>query len=165
MKLSQFLPFENYVINTNLSVDEVIERLSLNVETRKTFLNFDSLTKQYQGEFTSKDFNISRIISYRNSFLPVILGEIKSTDGKTQIDISMNLDFKIILFLILIMVINILTNFISPIPDFIFFKLFDFDFSSIMFFLILYLVTTVAFKIESNMSKQFLADLFDVEEG
>ncbi len=171
MKLSQFLPFENYVITTNLSVEEVVERLSFNVEPEKmftlTFLRSSSMP--YEGNFDGNSFKISRIISYKNSFLPVILGEFKSFDGKTEIKIKMRMVIFVMIFMsfwlgmVSLFCVGITIVGISQLKS-----IFQNGFSP--FFLIPYvmftfgyLMTYLAFKYESKKSKQFLAELFEAE--
>ena len=54
------------------------ERIGQNIEPKKTLrLGFKNKnTKLYEGYLNGNNFEINRIISYRNSFLPQIKGEI-----------------------------------------------------------------------------------------
>src|SRR5438270_8356589 len=92
MNLKQLLPLEDYILTTRLSVDQVCKRLADNIEPKRSFrfnTLFSNATKPYEGEIKGNRFRVSRIINYRNSFLPVIEGEVYQYTGKTQIHITM----------------------------------------------------------------------------
>ena len=87
-----FLPFENYILTTKLSVAEVLNRLANNIENKQglSFFNLSrTYTKAYTGQIIGTTFTMSRNINYRNSFLPVITGQITRYLGQTQIKIKM----------------------------------------------------------------------------
>ena len=169
----KYLPFENFVLITNLSVDEVRKRISDKVEPKNKFLAADTnsnTTKLYEGSLSADTFTISRIIHYNNTFLPVITGHILPSFGLTEIKIQM----RPVTFVLLIMtfllgsaglvcigmllagIINIkdiLQNGVSPtflIP----FGLFLFGYGLI----------SIGFKFESKISKEFLINLFEARQ-
>ena len=77
MNLKKYLPFENYTLATRLTVDEACMRITDNVYVKKgfRFLVFTNKTdRPYEGTITGNCFTITRIINYRNSFLPIIKG-------------------------------------------------------------------------------------------
>lgn len=98
----KFLPFENITYKTHLKEDELINRLSEHVESEKRFrfgMFGSGSSKLYEGEISGLTFNLKRIISYRNSFLPRIHGVIeKEMDGST-IKVKMRLSTFVIVFL------------------------------------------------------------------
>ncbi len=67
----KFIPFEKITYNSRLSIPEIKERL----ETKANF-SFGQKpapsTKKFEGIANGNEFQIQRIISYRNSFLPKI---------------------------------------------------------------------------------------------
>ena len=77
----KYLPFENIVYRTKLDSNEIILRLRKNIEPyrmfRLTSLFKNSIHKDYQGSIDGWKFNIIRVIGYKNSFLPRIVGELK----------------------------------------------------------------------------------------
>ena len=173
MNLMKFLPFENYVLTTKLSLDEVYNRLAANVEPKKAYrftLFTGTPAKAYEGEISKYAFRISRIINHRNSFLPIISGEILTLPGQTQINIKMKLSLFVLIFVgFWLGIVGLLSLFIivgkfsqstqtsadgfslqSLIP------LGMFDFVS--------LLTLISFKIESRKSRKFLKTLFDGQE-
>ena len=102
MNLQKYLPYEDYTLTTKLSTSEVFKRLSNNIDHKKSafpFWNKTSNAKPYYGQFFENTFEISRVISYRNSFLPVIKGEISPHIGGTKVVIKMSPTIGVILFM------------------------------------------------------------------
>jgi hypothetical protein len=95
-----FLPFETLVIETSLSKEEVAANLADNIEPAKTirfWIKPDR--KTFEGHLINDEFKITRIISYRNSFLPVINGELQTIDNSTHITMKMRLHVAVIIFM------------------------------------------------------------------
>jgi hypothetical protein len=86
----KFLPYERLKIITALSNEEVLERLDNVVEPKRYFRFFGSGTKPYQGSVEGSHFEVSRIIGYRNSFLPVIKGDVQSEISGCSVSITMH---------------------------------------------------------------------------
>ena len=90
MILKNVLPFENYVLTTRLSADEVLKRVAANIQQKQAF-SFSTFsrnyTKPYTGQITGTTFKMSRNIYYRNSFLPIITGftDISGTKPSFQV--------------------------------------------------------------------------------
>lgn len=170
MTLKSALPFEEYVLTTRLSVNEVLRRLDDNIQEKQGFSisSFNrNYSKPYTGQITGTTFKMSRNINYRNSFLPVITGQITTYVGQTQVNIKMRpatfplifISFWLgfvglvcmgILFIGLLQFRQIIQNGFSPMI-FIPFGMFAFG----------CLLTHFAFKGESKNSKEFLATLLE----
>jgi len=91
MKLRFLLPIDKFKLHTKLTAGEVEARLTDNIEQARIsrlFSNYQT-TKPYQGQITGNRFEITRIIGYRNSFLPIIKGEITTYLGKSELNIIM----------------------------------------------------------------------------
>lgn len=93
----KLLPREELTYQTNQSGKTVLQQLADLVEPPKAFrIHFfwqkKKAHKPYQGKIEGNQFEISRIISYRNSFLPQIKGIITHKGKQTQIDIRMELN-------------------------------------------------------------------------
>ena len=102
MDFKKFLPFENYILTTKLSVKEVCSRMESKTEPKKNFRFFaakNNYSKPYEGKIAGNSFTIIRIINYRNSFLPVIRGTIESFVGITQINIKMQPMNSVLIFM------------------------------------------------------------------
>jgi len=100
MNLKLLLPFDNFKLQTKLSQTEVIKRIDGIAEPRKGFRLFSKQgEKPYQGKLLSDNFEISRIISGRNSFLPIIKGNISAHAGQTEISIRMRPVIAVLVFM------------------------------------------------------------------
>jgi F0F1-type ATP synthase assembly protein I len=93
----KFIPREQLTCQTHLSSKQVLEKLTSIVEPCKTFrLTFfwqkNKNHKPYEGKIEANQFEISRIIGYRNSFLPEIKGMITPKNKKTQIDLRLEMN-------------------------------------------------------------------------
>ena len=92
-------PFDRVSIQTQLAPHEVIARLASVVEPRK-FWRFRGGQQPFEGEVNATDFRITRIITYRNSFLPVIRGRVVPDGGGGRLDASFTLHPLVITFLV-----------------------------------------------------------------
>jgi hypothetical protein len=90
--MSKYLPIENIIYRTKLSKEEVIRRLTDNIEAVELYsfgVRNPTYSKPYFGKIGSNNFQIIRAIKYRNSFLPEIKGEIYSEFDGTKIKVNM----------------------------------------------------------------------------
>lgn len=60
------------------------------IEAKKIFRLFGG-DKYFEGEVSDIGFKLSRIISYRNSFLPIIKGSFEESASGLKINISMSM--------------------------------------------------------------------------
>ncbi len=99
------IPFESLTITTSLTFSEVLCRLEEVVTTPKPFritLPFGPPpAKPYEGTISGNTFRISRIITGRNSFIPIIKGYIHSQPFGCSIKITMSLHTIVMAFMIL----------------------------------------------------------------
>jgi hypothetical protein len=96
------LPFDYMIINTPLNPGAAYRILIDNVEERTTpFFDFQPRldTKPYLGVIGSEKFRIWKVISYRNSFLPIIRGTIKENNSGTILKITMMPAMSVLLFM------------------------------------------------------------------
>ena len=96
-----FAPFERLTIETPLTPEEVHQRLAEVIEPKRMFRFFSGNHKPYQGKLNDDRFEVTRIIHYRNSFLPVIKGEIRPGLGGSVVDITMHPHIFVIVFMII----------------------------------------------------------------
>jgi hypothetical protein len=100
--MSKFLPIENLIYKTRLSKDEVLIKLSDNIEKQKAFgfgAYNHAYSKPYIGDIIDNSFKVSRAINYRNSFLPVIEGTVATDYVGTKISVKMKLHSSVIFFI------------------------------------------------------------------
>lgn len=162
----KFLPIENIIYKTKLKEDEIIKELTKNIEPKKAirfcFFNNNS-TKPYEGLISGQTFRMTRIICYRNSFLPRIKGSIeKNYDGLT-IKVKMKLNLSTIFFLCIWCGV---VGFICLAILLQAFRYSKFEPAFIGPFVMLvfaYALTMGAFKYESNISKKDLQKIFQAE--
>jgi hypothetical protein len=163
----KYLPFENITYRTKLDSEEIIKRINDSIEAKKTFrilgIFGNSNHKPYEGNINGNSFNISRIIGYRNSFLPRIKGEIEKGYGSTSINVKMKLHPFVLAFMC-VWCGGVGLGFIAFLNSSIEKETFEptifIPFGMLIFG---YGLTTVGFKYESIKSKKYLAKLFDAE--
>ncbi|MFN0082087.1 MAG: hypothetical protein ACKVOM_06175 [Ferruginibacter sp.] len=174
MNFKKYLPFENYIITSKLSVEEVAKRLAESIEPKKNLRLFvfnRGSNKPYKGQILGDTFTISRIINYKNSFLPVIRGHISTFLGNTQINVKMRpVTFVLILISLWLGIVGLVCLGIILVGLIQFKQVLQNGFSPMILipfgmFLFGCLLTTLPFKAESKKSKEFLDRLFEGQEN
>ncbi|HBB34504.1 MAG TPA: hypothetical protein DC064_22620 [Cyanobacteria bacterium UBA9273] len=86
----KLLPYDSFTIQTRDPLPVVRQRLNERVEAARIRFGFSRNHALYQGTVSEVGFKITRIIHYKNSFLPVIRGSFQQqVDGTTAIYIQM----------------------------------------------------------------------------
>lgn len=173
MNLSKLLPFEKYTLRTSLSKEEVLKKISENIQQEKKFkisVFGEDFSKPYSWKIIENTFSITRNINYRNSFLPFITGTVEtSINNKTNIDIKMRPILPVLIFisiwmgLVGIVCITMLTVAIINFDEF---SINEFSPEALIpfgMFLFGFLLTYFAFKFEAKKSKEFLERLLNAE--
>ena len=161
--LRSLIPFESLTITTSLTFSEVLHRLDEVVTPPKFFrinIPFGAPpAKPYEGTMSGNTFKISRIITGRNSFLPIIEGEIYSQPFGCSIKIRMSLHKIVLAFIILwlwttgsIGMFSLFAWFVEPSVGAIFIPILG------MFFFGWFLCL-IPFKIEAKSAIKFLSIL------
>lgn len=162
---SKYLAIENIIYKTKLSKDQVIQKLNENVEAEKSvsFGSFNlTYSKAYYGKINGYNFEMIRAISYNNSFLPKIKGEVYTDFDGTRIKVNMKLNSFVLAFMSIWFVGVIIGCIVVT------FALFTQDFTPfflIPFGMLLFGIALVygAFKTESSTSKSDLMRIFEAE--
>jgi hypothetical protein len=160
----KYLPAEDITFQSKLKEAALLQLLSDSIEPERAFrfgLFQRRETKPYQGKVVGNSFNISRIISYRNSFLPRISGSIETTDNGSLIKVKMRLHIAVVVFLC-IWCTGVGFGCIAFLSQF--FDRTDFDPMALIplgMLLLVYVLTLGAFKYESIQSKKYLQNLFE----
>lgn len=161
----KYLPAEDITFQSKLKEAALLQRLKDNIEPVKLRFGLFNRreTKPYQGKIIGNTFNISRIISYRNSFLPQISGNIENTFSGSLIRVRMRLHVAVIVFLCIwggiVGTVGLL--FLSQA-----FGRTAFDPMTLIplgMLVVFYVVVMLAFKYESKQSKADLQSLFEAE--
>ena len=155
----KYLPYEHITYKTNLSEQEVLTRLSGFVEPKKFGLGRNYI-KEYEGSIDNNSFEISRVIQYRNSFLPDINGIIQKNNNGTEIQVIMRLNLFVLIFLLFWCSISTCVFIMITLTQ----KKISVEFFMPLLMLIfVYALTMVCFKIESKKSKEYLRRSFEAE--
>ena len=166
----KFLPYERLKISTTLSREEVLKRLENAIEPKQFFRYFGSGTKPYQGHVEGSQFEISRIIGYRNSFLPMIKGNVQREISGCSIYITMHPHIFIMVFMVLWLggVGGFFVVFLSSIISLLSSGQGITDLSVLSapaaMFILGYALFWGGFKFESIKSKNFFQELFEARE-
>lgn len=94
----KILPYDTFTILTPESLPIILQRLNAKVESPKAF-RFSTKHALYQGTISEEGFQISRIIHYRNSFLPMIRGRFEVQSHQTLIHVQMGIHPFVMAFL------------------------------------------------------------------
>lgn len=162
----KIIPYDKCVIRSPLSVDQLKERLADHLEPRKLVrspFNRRKKYKAYEGYVTGNTFAISRIIDYRNSFLPEIQGKFLSADKGSRVVVEMRLNEIILVFLavfclVLILVFLVVVNYSFRSGSFNPVVLIPLGILMIMVF-----ATSLAFNAERDRSQRDLVKFFSGE--
>ncbi|WP_338814353.1 hypothetical protein V9L05_03175 [Bernardetia sp. Wsw4-3y2] len=167
----KYLPYENLTYKTHLSKEEILKRLNNKTEPeqwiRMSGVFSSGKHKEYEGVINENSFKISRIIGYRNSFLPRIEGKIEEGKGSTLIHIKMRLHTFVLVFLVIwlsvmfIAATFLITTFSREVSHQSISSLASF--TPFLMIIIISIVTILAFHYEGNKSKEFFQNLFEAE--
>jgi hypothetical protein len=103
MKFS-IIPLKKIIFKTNLSDSEVIESLNSKICVLKnfSFKNYEkNIGKEFYGKIGStNNFEIYQIIKGRNSFIPIVKGNIVAKNDETKIITVMRFHYLVIAFMV-----------------------------------------------------------------
>lgn len=149
------IPYQRFEIKTNLSQEAARKKLASIVEPRQLGWRFSKDHNWFEGELTEQTFKISRIIRYRNSFLPTLEGTIQDDLDSASLQITARPNwFIIILWPLLIIILFYSVIFSAGVTNIGLILLF------IAFF---YGLPTVLFNMELNNAKKLLNKAFERE--
>ena len=143
-----------YIIKTSKSKSEIIQILENNTSEKRSvfYRNYDEF---FNGNISEDSFKIQRNISYRNSFLPVIIGTIKETDNGSEISMKMRLSLFVTGFMIFWFSFVIIFCLMMP------FIKFDFPICLVPYLMLVFgiLLVIIPNKIETKIAKEKLEEL------
>src|ERR1700674_4092390 len=83
-------PFRQFVIDTELSEAEIVERLRGIVELGSPFVaGLGRTNKLFAGEVSPHGFKIMRLIYYGNGALPVVIGRFEPGPKGARVQVTM----------------------------------------------------------------------------
>ena len=156
----KLIPYENINYETQLESVEVINKVKRVIKPPRIirFFSIDD-SKPYEGKVYENHFKINRIISYRNSFLPIIYGTVSNENNKTKINIKIKIHVFVKVFMIIWLGGVSLAFLIGLMTAILTMKLSYFLFLTMAMLIFGYVMMTVAFKFESKKAKKFLEKL------
>ncbi|MEM8898671.1 MAG: hypothetical protein AAGC85_11230 [Bacteroidota bacterium] len=159
----KYLPYDQITIHSPLSISQINQKLRKHLSDRPWWKMGGVAPNTYRGNLYSQHFNISRIINYRNSFLPQIRGEMSSTPYGSLVKLTFRLPLIASCFMMLWMggvsfalIVIMIGLFTDPSVDFNLFML-----APVAMLLFGYLLTLLGFKAESNPSIAFFQELLE----
>lgn len=151
-------PVEQHLLKTSLSVAEVVQRLAAELNPSPSSsgrLWPVQPNASFAGKLEGHTFVISKVIRYRNSFLPRISGTIYEDIDGTAIRIKMRLHTPVLIFIALwvtgVTIAGVTTLLSRSISILI----------PLAMLLFLYLLATAAFKWESGKALRELQSLWN----
>lgn len=143
-----------YIINSRKTKAEIIQILKENISEKRSIF-YSSYDEFFNGKVFDDSFKIQKNISYRNSFLPIIIGTIKETENGSEISLKMRANRFVAGIMIFWFSIVILFCLITP-----FLKI-EFPFCLIPYLMLIFgiLLVTIPTKIETKISIEKLEDL------
>jgi hypothetical protein len=96
-----FNKFDIETTNSQIENIEILERIICTDKLPWFSFSFDFRNKPFFGIITDNLFDISPVIKGRNSFVPVLKGEV-TNDFKSTVKVKMRLHLLVILFLLFI---------------------------------------------------------------
>jgi len=156
------LPYQKLLFNSPLSREELTRRLAREVsKSRWGFALFERRTELFEGTITSEGFKVSRIIRYRNSFLPVISGNFSPTANGVRVDVTLRLHravlaFSVVWFSFVVLgaaavALELLR---SRHPE---------SFMPLAMLAFSYLLVTLSFGFEARKARRLLGEIFEAE--
>ena len=141
-------PKKTIIYKTNLEKEEILKRLHESLD--------------YEGSTDNNTFQISRIVNYRNSFLPRIKGRITNDYNTTTIEITMQLH-KFVLIFMGVWLIGVLSFFIISLISNSFENLKLLDIMPLGMLIFGVLLMYVPFTMECGKSEKDLEEMFEAE--
>jgi hypothetical protein len=97
----KLLPFDRFEIRTALAPQAAVARIGGAVEPAKWYrLPGRGDRKTFEGVVGEHQFEISHIIGYRNSFVPLMLGEVKPDGAGAIVSVKMRPFLFVIAFMV-----------------------------------------------------------------
>jgi hypothetical protein len=163
-----FFQVVRYTLETNLDQLEVLELLKKNIDQdNNTFqIGFGiSSPKRFIGKIKNNSFKANRVLNYRNSFSPIVFGEIQRKNrNSTEIKLNLRIHLLVKVFSIIWF-----TGFTLGSSLFIFSaissgQLFPPAYLIVLAPIALFLVFNYFFKKEVKLSKEILMQILEAEE-
>lgn len=159
------LPYQKIVFESPLNPEEARQRLAAEVAPLRSGWQWvEKRTETFEGTVSAEDFQIHRIIRYRNSFLPVIHGRILPGIPGARIEVTLKLHTFVLIFSL------IWLGFVGPLAGGAFLQFLTsggiepegiIPALMLIFFV---LMVVIGFGIEAYKARKLLSHIFAVED-
>lgn len=98
----RLLPYHRFELSSPMKATDALDAMRARTEQVQWFRwRWPSVKNddRFEGEVTASGFNVSRVLGYRNSFAPRVLGEVHSLGGMSRIVVTMRPHAAILIFL------------------------------------------------------------------
>ena len=153
------LPYRRIVFQSSLAPDEVARVLVDSVDPKP---RWDAQSRPFAGSVTPPEFRIYRTISYRNSFLPEIIGQIAPDGSGSRISMTLGLHPAVASFLALWLGIVAVIGVVVAVAGLV--ESHPIAFAPVGMFLFGYLLTMGSFSFEVRKAKEILLPLLEGTE-
>jgi len=162
-----WLPYSRLTLYSPLSLDDVVGLLSDQVFRRRILRWGWRDAGTFEGEVSYRGFNINRVLSYRNSWQPVIYGSFRELPKGIQINITVTMHHVVIVFSLCFLLLfcpllfpifhvgSIISNAFDSVSKFA-----NLMGSIACFGLIPYSIILLPFSYEANKTVEFLEGVF-----
>jgi uroporphyrinogen-III synthase len=88
----KFIPYDSFTLETRSTVSHLVQTLQQHIGRRGFWYPLSGKVEQeFEGTVTEKGFKVNRIITYHNSFLPIMIGRFEERPGSTRVIVQMRL--------------------------------------------------------------------------
>ncbi len=98
----KWLPYHRFERTSPLKAQDALAAMSKHTEPVSWFrwsLPSSTNDDRYEGEVTANGFNVRRVMGYRNSFAPCVVGEVHSHGAVSRIVVTMRPHLFVIAFM------------------------------------------------------------------
>lgn len=172
--MAKLLPYENYTIESPLTADQVLIKLLDKTLTPQEYVSesdkrvfsfgLKSWSKPYWGYIRNDNFELERLITYRNFGNPKIFGLIKRGKNCTAVEITMRPEGFWLGFVSLCLLGFLYALVVSTIQSIKANEMQPGVLVASGLFVFAYLLLLVSFKAEAVKSRKFLSDLLEKVE-
>ena len=159
------IPYKYFVIYTDLSSEKARRLAADNIAPPRSLFQARIPGKEFEGSVASDGFTINRMISYRNSFLPILNGRFKPIKMGTKINIYVTWH-PIILVLSLIFLYPFFEMVVMALKDLLInghINVGNFDSMGALIG-VLYLIGQILFVLETKRAEQFVRTIYKNHE-
>ncbi|MFO0494347.1 MAG: hypothetical protein ACK50Y_02340 [Flavobacteriia bacterium] len=155
-------PANRIAINSKLSTEEIQQRLSSRIDSSEGIFNISNASRPFKGKIFENSFEIYHVINRKNSFIPIVKGEISTVENHSRIALTMKLSlislFLLVSFSLYLLFLIFQTLFTNPAKSN--------NFSGmimVILFTTAYALILNAFNKECRFAENYLSELFEAK--